>query len=84
MRRFRFRLFRYILKNMKRPINTVGEIYHIYNRGVDKRDTYLEDRDYLRFIHNLYEFNDTAPAGKFSQAKLSEVSPPKVVPPPEK
>jgi len=24
----------------------------------------MEDMDYLRFIHNIFEFNDTAPAGK--------------------
>jgi putative transposase len=34
------------------------EIYHIYNRGVEKRTTFLDSKDYFRFIHNLYEFND--------------------------
>jgi len=33
-------------------------IYHVFNRGVEKRDIYLDNQDYLRFIHNLYEFND--------------------------
>ncbi|MFA4842476.1 MAG: transposase [Candidatus Omnitrophota bacterium] len=32
--------------------------YHIYNRGVDKRQVFYEDKDYLRLIHSLYEFND--------------------------
>ena len=36
-------------------------IYHVFNRGVEKRDIYLDNQDYLRFIHNLYEFNDTSP-----------------------
>ena len=36
------------------------EIYHIYNRGVEKRNIFLEDEDYLRFIHDLFEFNDEA------------------------
>jgi len=44
----------------ERPVQ--DEIYHIYNRGVEKRVVFLEDRDYVRFIHNLFEFNDTAPA----------------------
>ena len=35
-----------------------GEIYHIYNRGVDKRDIFMEDEDRFRFIHDLFEFND--------------------------
>ncbi|MFA7192469.1 MAG: transposase, partial [Candidatus Paceibacterota bacterium] len=39
-----------------------GEIYHIYNRGVDKRDIFMDDEDRVRFIHDLYEFNSTNPA----------------------
>ncbi len=39
-----------------------NEIYHIYNRGVEKRNIFLDDDDYYRFIHDLFEFNDTAPA----------------------
>jgi len=39
-----------------------GEIYHIYNRGVDKRDIFMDDEDCFRFIHDLYEFNDQNPA----------------------
>ncbi|MBI2056046.1 MAG: transposase [Candidatus Sungbacteria bacterium] len=42
-----------------------GEIYHICNRGVDKRLLFLDDQDYFRFIHNLYEFNDEKPATLF-------------------
>ncbi len=34
------------------------EIYHLLNRGVDKRKIFLDDRDHFRFIHDLYEFND--------------------------
>lgn len=34
------------------------EIYHVLNRGVDKRKIFLNDQDYLRFIHDLFEFND--------------------------
>jgi len=38
-----------------------GEIYHVYNRGVDKRDVFMDDEDHFRFIHDLYEFNDKNP-----------------------
>ncbi|OGG94175.1 hypothetical protein A2609_00125 [Candidatus Kaiserbacteria bacterium RIFOXYD1_FULL_47_14] len=38
------------------------ELYHVLNRGVDKRNIYLDDNDRLRFIHDLYEFNSTCPA----------------------
>lgn len=34
------------------------EIYHVLNRGVDKRQIFVDKQDYLRFIHDLYEFND--------------------------
>ncbi len=33
-------------------------MYHVYNRGVDGRDVFNEDKDYLRFIFSLHEFND--------------------------
>ena len=44
---------------MKRPQFANNQIYHIYNRGVEKRDVFLEDKDRYRFIHDLFEFNDT-------------------------
>lgn len=39
-----------------------GEIYHIYNRGVEKRDIFTNNDDRFRFIHDLFEFNDSQPA----------------------
>ncbi len=35
--------------------------YHVLNRGVDKRSIFMDEKDYLRFIHDLYEFNDVNP-----------------------
>lgn len=37
-------------------------VYHVMNRGVDKRKIFLDDKDRFRFIHDLFEFNDTQPA----------------------
>ena len=34
------------------------KIYHIYNRGTEKRKIFMEDKDYFRFVHDLFEFND--------------------------
>lgn len=34
------------------------EIYHALNRGVDGRDLFKDDRDRVRFVHDLFEFND--------------------------
>ena len=46
---------------MKRPLFVNSHIYHIYNRGVEKRKVFLDNQDYFRFIHDLYEFNDENP-----------------------
>lgn len=35
-----------------------GDIYHIVNRGVNKQKIFLSDKDYERFINNLYVFNN--------------------------
>lgn len=34
------------------------EFYHTYNRGVEKRKIFLDNSDYFRGVHDLYEFND--------------------------
>ena len=36
----------------------IGGIYHIVNRGVEKRKIFLSDQDYNRFILGLEFFND--------------------------
>jgi len=33
------------------------EYYHIYNRGVDKREVFSDDSGYVRFLTCLREFN---------------------------
>ncbi len=38
------------------------ELWHALNRGVEGRNLFLDTQDYARFVHNLYEFNDSAPA----------------------
>ena len=62
---------------MKKPQFTNNEIYHLYNRGVEKRNVYLDKQDHYRFIHCLYEFNDQAPANNlwYHFNKNSEVQP---------
>ena len=49
---------------MKRSFAT-NEFYHLFNRGVDKRKVFLDKNDHIRFIHDLYEFNDIKPAKEF-------------------
>jgi len=43
----------------KEPFVT-GNFYHVYNRGVDKRTIFQNDRDYRRFLVGLYLFDDAA------------------------
>lgn len=40
----------------------IMEFYHTYNRGVEKRKLFLDDSDYFRGVHDLFEFNDTSAA----------------------
>lgn len=42
------------------------EIFHVLNRGVDKRKMFLDKQDYFRFIHDLFEFNDQEPISNTS------------------
>lgn len=35
-----------------------GKIYHVFNRGVEKRDIFLSDGDRWRFLQGMYLFND--------------------------
>ena len=67
---------------MKRPPFINSHIYHVYNRGVEKRKIFLDNQDRFRFIHDLYEFNDTESAENlyYKRASLQsyEVRPHKI------
>lgn len=54
-----------------------GEYYHIYNRGVDKREIFLDSSNFTRFLSGMREFNDSRPAWKvkIEKSKTFEVSP---------
>ena len=34
------------------------ELYHLLNRGVEKRTVFVDEADHVRFVHDLYAFND--------------------------
>ncbi|MDD5031680.1 MAG: transposase [Patescibacteria group bacterium] len=52
-----------------------GEFYHIYNRGVDKREVFLDEKDYIRFLRSMREFNDLEPIGSlYIKKKLKNQS----------
>ncbi len=39
------------------------EFFHLLNRGVDKRKVFLNEADYVRFMHDCYVFNDKENVG---------------------
>ena len=41
----------------------IGEYYHIYNRGVDKRIVFADTHDIRRFFKSMIEFNTVNPVG---------------------
>src|SRR3989344_4318037 len=52
-----------IPKTWTRGVQVLGynyklELYHVLNRGVDKRAVVLDDEDRVRFLHDLFVFND--------------------------
>lgn len=57
--------------------------YHIFNRGVDKRDIFLDKSDYLRFYQSLNLFNSEEAVVNFDFARvhtsMATVSPNRLV-----
>ena len=55
----------------KDPLIT-GLYYHIYNRGVDKRDIFMNKADLDRFVLSVKEFNVVKPIGSIKE-RLTEL-----------
>lgn len=60
---------------------TEGGIYHVYNRGVENRDIFLDEQDYVVFLHLLKYFlsplngNDLHPMMKFQDFSVRKPYP---------
>jgi REP element-mobilizing transposase RayT len=52
-----------------------GEYYHIFNRGVDKRQIVMDLNDTERFLLSLHEFNTTVPIGSLYQHSFRKSKP---------
>jgi len=48
---------------MNRDSFAPGEVYHIYNRGVDKRKIFINPKDRERFYQSMIVFNANDPVG---------------------
>ena len=59
----------------RRDVFQLGEWYHCFNRGVDKRIVFEEDSDYQRFLEALYLSNSktTDPRGSFQRLPHDDV-----------
>lgn len=49
----------------------IGESYHCYSRGVDKRIVFETTSDYERFIQSLYLCNNSEPVRRFEMEGVS-------------
>src|SRR3990170_4161855 len=47
-----------------------GEYYHIFNRGVEKRDVFTNQDDLNRFFQSMSEFNTLKPIGSIYLASF--------------
>jgi hypothetical protein len=56
----------------KQIVLTVGEKYHVFNRGVDKRIVFHDVEDYLRFYESLHFFNRVEPVLSIRSAKTQD------------
>jgi len=54
---------------------SVYEYYHVYNRGVDKRDIFDDAKDFDRFIEGVKEFNTIKPLGSLRDHVPSSSTP---------
>src|SRR3989344_4993899 len=59
---------------MRKVKFTVGEYYHIYNRGTDKRNIFMDEQDLSRFWESLFDFNQTEPIGSIYEFSFKKKS----------
>jgi hypothetical protein len=60
---------------MRKTQFAVGEIYHIFNRGVDKREIFKSEADMDRFLLGMKLFNNLEPAGSIYEQSFVKEEP---------
>ncbi len=50
-----------------------GEFYHVYNRGVDKRNIFIDRADVQRFFKGMLEFNTALPIGSLYEHSFQQL-----------
>lgn len=52
------------MANRNHDISTIGEYYHCFNRGTDKRTIFEDQQDYVYFLKSLKAYNSTEVTGR--------------------
>ncbi|MEK7071321.1 MAG: transposase [Patescibacteria group bacterium] len=58
---------------MRKQSIVTGEYYHIYNRGVDKREIFNNKKDLHRFIESISEFNQIEVIGSLANLRKTKI-----------
>lgn len=53
---------------------STNEYYHVYNRGNNKRNIFLDNLDFKRFIDSIIQFNSEEPIGSIHQNSFRDES----------
>ena len=61
-----------LIIEMRKVPFIIGQYYHIYNRGTDKRTIFMDRFDLLRFIQSMEEFNTLDPIGSIYQNRFKK------------
>lgn len=59
---------------MRKQNLKTGEYYHVYNRGVDKREIFSSVYDFERFLRGVEEFNTADPIGSLYELSIKKRS----------
>lgn len=60
------------IKGMRKTQFANGEIYHVFNRGVDKRKIFSDQKDLDRFFQSMSAFNYIEPIGSLFEQSFQK------------
>lgn len=59
-------------KKKQKTLLITNEYYHVFNRGVDKRQVFNNKNDLYRFVQSLIEFNNDEPIGSIYENSFTK------------
>ncbi|MBU1046779.1 transposase [Patescibacteria group bacterium] len=57
---------------MRKDPLVIGQYYHVYNRGTDKRVIFMDKFDLWRFLQSMEEFNTLDPIGSIYENRFNK------------